>query len=206
MLKKAVEGWEIAGVARVQSGTPLFWGGFGTVNSNSSGVVLHNITQAQLQSMVGITKTQNPVAPYVPQVYYLPVPVAPTGLTSSNNTNFILNTEAAFGANNLTPNQVDTSAPYLGPAGPGQWGCKCYIYENWQRHFDVSLIKVTHIRESVTLEFRAQALNVFNLTNFLPGSGNTSATFGQVTTAYSDISGTYDPGGRILEAVARINF
>jgi hypothetical protein len=210
VLKKAVEGWEIAGVARVQSGTPIFWGGFGTVNSNSSGVVLHNITQAQLQSMVGITKTQNPVAPYVPQVYYLPVPVAPTGLTSSNNTNFILNTEAAFGANNLTPNQVDTSAPYLGPAGPGQWGCKCYVYENWQRHFDVSLIKVTHIRESVTLEFRAQALNVFNLTNFLPSTasptGNTGASFGQVTTAYSDISGTYDPGGRILEAVVRINF
>jgi uncharacterized protein (DUF2342 family) len=81
-----------------------------------------------------------------------------------------------------------------------------YVYANWQRHFDVSLIKVTHIKESVTLEFRAQALNVFNLTNFLPGSLNTSTTFGQVTSAYRDISGTYDPGGRILEAVARINF
>jgi hypothetical protein len=65
---------------------------------------------------------------------------------------------------------------------------------------------VTHIRESVTLEFRAQALNVFNLTNFLPGAGNTSTTFGQVTSAYRDISGTFDPGGRILEAVVRLNF
>jgi len=56
------------------------------------------------------------------------------------------------------------------------------------------------------VEFRAQALNVFNLTNFLPGAGNTSSTFGQVTSAYRDISGTVDPGGRILEFVLRINF
>jgi Carboxypeptidase regulatory-like domain len=205
VVKKALEGWEMAGVVRLQSGTPLFWGGFGTVNSNSSGVVLHNITRTQLQDMVGIIKTQNPVSG-VPQVYYLPVPISPTGLTSANNTNFITNTQAAFGANNLTPNQVNTSAPYLGPAGPGQWGGLDYIYTNWQRHVDVSLIKVTHLRESVTLEFRAQALNVLNLTNFLPGAGNTSGTFGQVTSAYRDISGTYDPGGRILEFVARVNF
>jgi hypothetical protein len=209
VLKKAVEGWEIAGVARVQSGTPLFWSGFGTVNSNSSGVVLHNITQSQLQSMYGIIKTQNPVSG-IPQVYYLGLPIAPTGLTSSNNTNLITNTQAAFNVNSLTPAQVDPSAPYIGPAAPGQWGCLCYIYQNWQRHFDVSVIKVTHIRESVTLEFRAQALNVANLTNFSYGgtgnSGNTSASFGVVNSAYRDISGTYDPGGRILEFVGRINF
>jgi hypothetical protein len=142
----------------------------------------------------------------IPQVYYLPVPVNPVGLTSANNTNFITNTQAAFNVNSLTPAQVNTSAPYLGPAGPGQWGGLDYVYLNWQRHFDVSLIKVTHIRENVTLEFRAQALNVFNLTNFLPSAGNTSSTFGVVTSAYRDISGTYDPGGRILEAVARVNF
>jgi hypothetical protein len=62
----------------------------------------------------------------------------------------------------------------------------------------------------VTLEFRAQALDVFNLTNFLPSTssttGNTGASFGQVTTAYRDLSGTFDPGGRILEAVVRVNF
>ena len=203
--KKALEGWEIAGVVRLQSGTPLNWSSFATVNGNSSGVVYHNITQSQLQGMMQINKTQNPVTG-IPQVYYLPTPVAPTGLTSANNTNFITNTQAAFGANNLTPAQVDPNAAYIGPAGPGQWGCLCYVYLPWQRHADVSLIKVTHIRESVTLEFRAQALNVFNITNFLPGTGNTSSTFGQITSAYRDISGTYDPGGRILEFVARLNF
>ena len=208
--KKALEGWEIAGVARVQSGTPAFWNGFDTVDGSSSGVVLHNITQSQLQGMIQNNKTRNPVSG-IPQVYYLPTPVAPVGLNSSNNTNFITNTQAAFGANNLTPAQVDPNAPYIGPAGPGQWGCRCYVYLPWQRHFDVSLIKVTHLRENVTLEFRAQALNVFNLTNFLPNpasgsTGNTGSSFGQTTAAYRDISGTFDPGGRILEFVGRLNF
>ena len=207
--KKALEGWEIAGVVRIQSGLPINLGGFNTVDNSSSGVVLHNITLKQLQNQVGIIKTENPVSPYVPQVYYLPKPVAPVGLTSANNTNLIDNTEAAFGTNNLTPAQVDTAAPYIGPASAGQWGCLCQIYSNGQKHFDVSLIKVTHIRESVTLEFRAQALNVFNITNFLPPSSsgtNTGSSFGTISSAYRDISGTFDPGGRILEAVIRVNF
>ena len=56
------------------------------------------------------------------------------------------------------------------------------------------------------MEFRVQALDVLNLTNFLPGSLNTSSSFGQVTTAYRDINGTVDPGSRIIEFVLRLNF
>jgi hypothetical protein len=155
--------------------------------------------------MTEINKTSNPVSG-IPQVYWLPTPVAPTGLTSSNNTNFITNTQAAFNVNNLTPAQVNPSAPYIGPAAAGQWGGLDYVYLPWQRHVDVSLIKITHIRESVTLEIRAQALNVFNIANFLPSANNTSGSFGVISTAYSDLSGTYDPGGRILEFVMRVNF
>ena len=207
ILKKAVEGWEIAGVARVQSGTPIqIGGGFATVNGNSAGVVLHNITLKQIQNMYNIDKTQNPVSG-IPQVYFMTPPVAPTGLTSANNTNLIDNSWAAFGTNNLTPAQLNTGAPYIGPAAAGQWGGFDYVYANWQRHFDVSLIKVTHIKESVTIEFRAQALNVANITNFLPGTlSTTSTSLGVVSSAYRDISGTYDPGGRILEGVLRVNF
>jgi hypothetical protein len=208
--KKALEGWEIAGVVRLQSGTPLALGGVDTVDGSSSGVVLHNISLKQIQNMIGLRKTQNPTSG-IPQVYDLPLPVPITGpnavaLTSSNNTNFITNTQAAFGANSLTAAQVDPSAPYIGPASAGQWGGLDYVYGFWQRHVDVSLIKVTHIKETVTLEFRAQALNVFNLTNFFATFGNTGSTFGTVTSAYTDVSGTYDPGGRILEAVMRVNF
>ncbi|MBZ5617467.1 MAG: hypothetical protein LAQ69_01850 [Acidobacteriia bacterium] len=61
------------------------------------------------------------------------------------------------------------------------------------------------------LEFRATALNVFNLTNFGTGASGTNynnigSAFGQVSGAYRDISGTVEPGGRILEFMLRFNF
>jgi hypothetical protein len=79
---------------------------------------------------------------------------------------------------------------------------------------DFSLLKKTHIGERASIEFRAQALNAFNLTNFLlfnPGNNiTTTATigsgFGQTTGAYRDLSNTNDPGGRVLEFALRFNF
>jgi hypothetical protein len=208
--KKIMEGWELAGVARMQSGTPLFFSGLGTYNSGGAtgqGIVLHNITASQLQSMVGVYKTTL-LGPNGGIVYWLPPPstTSVAGLNSTNNNNLITNTMAAFNVGNLSPAQVNPNAPYIGPAGPGQLGWEGYVHLPWQRHFDLSLTKRTKIREKVDLLISARALNVFNLTNFLPGSGNTSSTFGYVTSAYRDISGTVDPGGRILEFQARVNF
>jgi hypothetical protein len=208
--KKILEGWQISGVVRLQSGTPLFWSSFDQFNQNASGVVYHNITQSQLQSMMGVYKTSY-LGGNGREVFYLPPPAAtPNGtyfatLNSSNNTNLITNSMAAFGQGGLTAAQVDPNAPYIGPAPAGQLGCECYIYLPWQRHFDVEIEKNMRIKEHVQLQIAASALDVLNLTNFLPGS-NIGASFGQITTAYRDISGTVDPGSRIIEFRARINF
>jgi len=57
-------------------------------------------------------------------------------------------------------------------SGPG--------FSNW----DMSLMKTTHIRESMALEFRAEFFNTFNHTQFSNPSGNfSSSTFGIVTSA-----------------------
>jgi hypothetical protein len=201
-VRKALEGWEIAGVMRLQSGTPQYWSSLGTFNNSSGdGVILHNITAKQLQSEMGIYKITDPTT-LQGLVYYLPPPVKGAAVGS----NFITNTQAAFNVNSLTPAQVDPTQPYMSSAPAGTLGWRGYFELPWQQHYDVSVVKVTRIRESVNLEFRVQALNVFNITNFLPGSINNSSSFGQVTSAYRDISGTVDPGGRILEFVARINF
>ena len=210
VLNKIVEGWELSGVARLQSGTPLYLNGLATYNNNSAqgqGVVLHNITSGQLQSMVGVYKTSLQGASGG-IIYYLPPPstTSVAGLGATNNTNLLTNTEAAFNTNGLTPAQVDPNAPYISPAAPGQMGWQGYIHLPWQRHFDLALTKHTRIKEKVDLMISARALDVFNLTNFLPGAINTSSTFGYITTAYRDISGTVDPGARILEFQARINF
>ena len=214
-IRKALEGWELSGVMRLQSGTPLFFTGLGTFNSSTNdGVVLHNITMKQLQDEIGVYKTSaiNAAGKAQGTVFYLPAPaLTSTGavstgtLNSSNNTNLITNTMAAFNTGSLTPAQVDPNAPYISPAPVGQLGGRLYFYLPWQRHFDVSLMKRTRINERVNLEFRAQALDVFNWTNFLP-DGNIGSSFGQIGGAYRDISGTADPGSRILEFVARVNF
>jgi hypothetical protein len=217
VLRKAVEGWQLTGVARLQSGTPISLSSYATYNSSANGgVVLHNITLSQLQSEVGVYKTSLQGA-NGGIIYYLPPanlavdsknPALPTtsGLTSSTNNNLITNTQAAFGVSSLLPSQVNPNVPYISPAAAGQFGCHCFLYLPWQRHFDVTLQKNVQITERVNMTFRATALNVFNLTNFLPGSNTTSATFGQITSAYSDISGSSDPGSRIIEFQARINF
>ena len=55
--RKALEGWGMAGVVRLQSGTPFYWSSFANVNQNAAGVVYHNITQKQLQESVSIVKS-----------------------------------------------------------------------------------------------------------------------------------------------------
>ncbi len=212
--KKILEGWQISGVVRIQSGIPFFWSApnnsFGQLNQNASGVVYHNVTQSQLQSMVGVYKTSY-LGGSGYEVFYLPPPGAtPNGtyyatLNSSNNTNLITNSMAAFGQGGLTAAQVDPNAPYIGPSPAGQLGCECYIYLPWQRHFDLEIEKNMRIKEKVQLQIAASALDVLNLTNFIPGS-NIGSSFGQITSAYRDISGTVDPGARIIEFRARVSF
>jgi hypothetical protein len=128
-------------------------------------------------------------------VYYLP-------------DSLITNTQAAFNTGGKTPADLDKSKPYIGPAPVGELGWRGFVRQNWNRFFDASLTKRTVIREQMNVEFRATALNVFNMTNFGNNGAyaNIGSTFGQVTGAYRDISGTVEPGGRILEFMLRFNF
>src|SRR5262249_4207542 len=136
-------------------------------------------------------------------VYYLPQ-------------DLIDNSLAAWEVGGKTLKDLDPNKPYIGPVfEPGKLGYRVFVYGPWQARFDVSLAKITRITEGKTLEIRAQALNVANSVNFLLGTaGNTVNTgtvgsnYGQTTAAYRDItvSGSNDPGGRIIEFLARFRF
>ena len=195
IMRKVLEGWETAGVVRVQSGLPFFINGLSTFNQSggNTGIALHNITAEELQHDVNVRKSTGTDGKGI--VYYLPQ-------------DLINNSLAAFNTGGFTPSQLNTSAPYIGPAPAGQLGWRGFIHQNWNRFFDASVVKRTKIRESMNLEFRATALNVFNVTNFGNGGAyaNIGSSFGQVTGAYRDISGTVEPGGRILEFMLRFNF
>jgi len=207
VLRKAVEGWQVAGIARIQSGTPsqLNSGRF-TFNGIDGGVVLHNITTSQLQSMMAIRKVDlaaTATSPALGAVYYLPQTL-------------IDNTNAAFEVNGKTLKDLNPSAPYIGPADqPGELGQRVFLYGPGQQKWDFSLVKKTAINERFNVEFRMQALNAINRTNFLlfvPGNGITTTLgvngtgFGQTNGAYKDLSNTNDPGGRIVEFSLRLNF
>jgi hypothetical protein len=192
VLRKAIEGWEFVGTTRIQSGQPTrLTSGRGTINGQESGVVLHNISLKQLQDQVGVYKTTGSNG--VGILYDMPLSI-------------IQNTQAAY--NSVSGLTFDPAAPYIGwQTTPGEIGYYEYLRAPWQKHLDISVIKRTKIRESINCEFRAQALNVMNITNFyLGGAAISSSAFGQITSAFRDTNNAVDPGGRILEFVARINF
>jgi hypothetical protein len=210
-VRKALEGWELAGVTRLQSGSPFYLrSGRQTMNAASgqsvsadSGVVLGNITRQQLQEMIKIRQEPNASPAQNTIVYFLPQEI-------------INNTLAAFELGGRSLNDLDRSKPYIGPPSTaGQLGQRIFLYGTWQNYWDFSVIKKTAIGESRNIELRAQFLNALNATNFLMGSAanevNTTAigsAFGQVTNAFRDftVSGTNNPGGRLIEFVLRFNF
>ncbi len=211
LVKRIIGGWQIPGVVRLQSGTPNFFGGLDSFNNNSSGVIMHNMNASQSQSMVGVYKTSYPSA-NGGLIYYLPPPSqAPNGayfatLNSSNNTNVITNTMAAFNEGGLTPAQVDPSAPYISPAPAGQMGWNGYYYLPWQRHFDLSLQKNTRITEKVELQIGAHALDLLNVTNFLPGGNTTATTSARLPQPTVIFPARWIPSSRIIQFVVRLNF
>jgi hypothetical protein len=203
VLGKIFGGWETDGIIRWQSGRIFsLTSGRATVNQFDSGVVLVGMTQAQLQALVKVRKQPND---------------ANRGTVSWLPQSFIDNTLRAFGlGDGKLPN-----GPHLAPPStPGEFGSYIYLYGPSLFRADLSIVKKTRIRESLNIETRVEFLNAFNNTNFLIGNvgagdiANTdqnavsvsSATFGQTSHAYRDVSTTNDPGGRLLQLVLRINF
>lgn len=191
VFRKIVEGWQFAGISRIQSGVPSeLLSGRLTFNGNDAGVVLHNLTTSQLQSRMSISKQGNGIVDYLPQ-------------------SLINNTLAAF---QLVSTPLDPNAPYIGPATtPGQMGNQVFLYGPWLQKWDVSLVKRTRIREHQEIEFRVQALNIFNHPNFFLVSGNSgnltiNNIFGQTRNAYNDINSTNDPGSRVMDFQLRYSF
>jgi hypothetical protein len=193
-----VGNWQIGGVTRIQSGpaTLLTSGGRATVNQNDAGLFLHNLTKKQLQSLVQIRKSPSGV------VYWLPQSLIDNTISAFTNLNGIAN---------------DPSAPYIGPPNiAGVLGERIVLFGPPTARFDFNIMKRIPISERFNLEGRVSFLNAFNRANFYIGDADStirsasaaSTSFGQTRSAYRDItvSGTNDPGGRLIEWQIRLNF
>jgi len=100
------------------------------------------------------------------------------------------------------------------PTTPGQLGYNVFLYGPPLVRIDGTLAKRVRVNERLNVEVRAEALNVFNVVNFMatsPTSSTSSASiqstsFGRTTNYYQDFNGSQDPGGRVIQLVLRINF
>jgi hypothetical protein len=192
LMETIVGGWELHGTGRIQSGQLLDFGN----------VKLVGMTRNDLQQLVGLHFDD---AARI--IYGLPKDV-------------IDNTIKAFSVSATSTTGYGAlgvpSGKYVAPANTA--GCievydgQCAPVETRVQgpmftRFDASLVKRVRITERTSFELRGEFLNAFNNTNFYGATcASSSATCGQVTSAYRDVSNSQDPGGRLIQLVARINF
>src|SRR5262249_50980683 len=137
------------------------------VNSVDTGVVLYNITAAQLQDMVHIRKTTGSNG--IGQVLWLPDSI-------------IANTNAAFELNGKSWSNLDYSAPYIGPQlTPNSYGYKVFLRNPIQYHLDMAAIKTTQIGERVKTSLQVNFIDALNITNFFLANGPSTTSFGRTT-------------------------
>jgi hypothetical protein len=195
-LDRLVGGWEFYGSGRVQTGQLFDFG-----NVNLVGMTTKELREAfklRFDDAAGV-------------VYMLPQDIIDNTIRAFN-----ASATSATGFSNLG---VPTGR-YIAPASNANciqvFSGQCApqnIYVTGPKfvRFDLSLKKQVRISERYNFELRAEFLNAFNNINFFNPTGNafitpSSQTFMQVTTAYTDPSNTQDPGGRLVQIVARFNF
>jgi hypothetical protein len=187
-----VGGWEFHGTGRIQSGGLLDFGN----------VRLVGMTRQELQQMYGLNFDD---ASRI--IYALPKDVIDNTIKA-----YSVSATSPTGYGSLGPptgryfapaNSANCIEVYDGQCSPVETRIKGPIFTR----FDMSVIKRVRFTERVSFEVRGEVLNAFNNTNFYgvanPGS---SATWGQITSAYRDVSNSQDPGGRLIQLVARITF
>ena len=202
VLNAVAGGWSITGVGRIQ-----------TVLMDLGNVRLVGMSESDLQNMYKFYEKPNP-ATGIDEVWMLPEEV-------------ILNTRRAFSTSNTTTTGYSTSlgvpeGRYIAPANSADClqvkagDCaprNVMVLAPWFKRFDVGAAKRFGTGGSTNIEVRFDMLNVFDTPNFtaVGGAGTntaagTAATIFRSTSAYTDASNTYDPGGRIGQLTFRFNW
>ena len=189
-------GWSLTLVGRLQ-----------TVLQDFGNVRLVGMTRKELQNMYKFYTLTNATTG-IDEVWMLPQDV-------------ILNTRRAFSTTTTTLDGYSTSlgAPegkYIAPANSASCiqiragDCaprNVLVLAPWFKRFDVGIAKRVDVGGSKNVEVRFDVLNVMDTPNFnLAANPGTAATIFRTTSAYTDASNTYDPGGRIGQLMVRFSW
>jgi hypothetical protein len=195
-LNALVGGWSLTAVGRMQA-----------VLQDFGNVRLVGMTKSELQKMYKFYTLTNATTG-IDEVWMLPQDV-------------ILNTRRAFSTINTTLDGYSTSlgAPvgqYIAPANSASCiqvragDCAprtVLILSPWFKRVDMGVAKRVDVGGSKNFEVRFDILNVMDTPNFtLVANPGTSATIFRTTSAYTDASNTYDPGGRIGQLMFRFTW
>jgi hypothetical protein len=197
VLEGLVGGWSINMVSRTQQRL-----------INFGNVRLVGMTKDDLQKMYKFEVRQN--ADGLTTVYNLPDDV-------------ILNTRRAYSVGTTTLNGYSEGlgppvGRYIAPANTADClqiragDCaprEVIINAPWFSRVDLGVTKKFPLTSGGlrNIEIRFDVLNLFDNINFNPvANPGTGATIFQVTSAYTDASNTYDPGGRLGMVMARFNW
>ncbi len=156
----AAKGWQLGGIMQIKSGmpfTPLIGGDPLGLNSSSPFAYPDRLTGPGCSTPVNSQNANN----------YIKLPC----FTLPVSTPAIAANCAPFVQNGTTVLQ-GTCTNLLGNGGRNE------IYGPGLVDFDFSVVKDTHIRERLNLQFRAEMFNVFNRSNFNPPLVN-NVLFGQ---------------------------
>jgi len=200
----AIGGWSVSAVGRSQRQVV-----------DLGNVRLVGMSKGDLQGMYKFyTKDPSQTTTGITEIWMLPDDV-------------ILNTRRAFSTSNTTPDGYSASlgAPtgrFIAPANSASCiqiragDCAprtVQLLAPWFNRVDFAAMKQIAIAGQTNLQVRFELLNLFDSANFTPvgASGTntaagTSATIFKTTSAYTDASNTYDPGGRIGMLSVRFNW
>jgi hypothetical protein len=191
-LNGVVGNWSVNMTGRVQSGRLL----------TATGIRLVGMTPSELADIYKIRESNN-------IVYILPDDV-------------ILNTRRAFDTNPTSPTGYGTLGPpegrYIAPASDPScialYAGDCtgvrnpvFLHGPVFTRWDVNAKKRFPLGGRAFFTFELHVLNVTDAVNFTPvfNPGSGGSIF-QVTNAFQDISGNYDPGGRLMQLVWRVSW
>jgi Carboxypeptidase regulatory-like domain/TonB dependent receptor len=174
VIDKIFGGFEISGIVQSSTGAPIsFVDTRGTLNiAGRSGRQTPNssLTNAQIQALSGVFEANG-------NIYFINPSILNTNGQASTGYITPLNT-----ANNAFAGQVFYNV------SPGQTGNVARTLLNGPRQFNVnaSLLKNIKFTESIRVQLRAEAFNLFNNVNFFNNTqfaNINSTTFGRITSA-----------------------
>jgi len=188
-MDRLIGGWQIHGVARIQSGQIIDFGNVRMVGFDKN----------DLQGFLKVYKDADGVVTLLPQdVIDNTVKAFQVSATSADGYGALGPPEGRYFAPANGPDCIETIDSDYGDCGQRVIEVNGPLFKN----VDLSIVKLVPIVGRVRAEFRMEMLNAFNWVNFQPvtGVGGTTASSFEVTGLNGAVS------ARIIQLVARVSW